>query len=293
MTGEDARTSLGELNIGKYLDGSKQLHALLDVQKLGFELENILPLGTTGYKAAGKFHGALAGDYPLEEEWLVLLPNPLESNLPNTLSYQLAGNAVDDHAHFRTCLPPLIFDKLFDIYAIARFHLIGLSLLEQLDIALSTKNLRSAHTDGQANTSSIVLTKCIPTTQSSVNSVETHTDPGTLLILFNPPPSLHLFRPADPEKPESKPRYIPISPPPGSAAVIVGDALSFLSRGRLHAAQMCMMAAKGMENVDEWHSVAYRLGPDEKATLVDLEKVKWPAGDWHAARMGVEADETL
>lgn len=48
MTGEDARKSLGELNIGKYLDGSKELHALLDVQKLGFELDNILPLGTTG-----------------------------------------------------------------------------------------------------------------------------------------------------------------------------------------------------------------------------------------------------
>lgn len=56
---------------------------------------------------------------------------------------------------------------------------------------------------------------------------------------------------------------------------------------------MCMVSTKGMEDVEEWHSVAYRLGPDEKATLVDFEKRKWPAGDWYAARMGVEADETL
>lgn len=58
---------------------------------------------------------------------------------------------------------------------------------------------------------------------------------------------------------------------------------------------MAMVSAKGMDNVEEWHSVAYRLGPDEKATLVDSKKVKWPACDWHAARMGVEAeaDETL
>lgn len=54
-----------------------------------------------------------------------------------------------------------------------------------------------------------------------------------------------------------------------------------------------MVAAKGMEDVDEWHSVAYRLGPDEKATLVDFGKVRWSACDWHATRMGVEADETL
>ena len=92
---------------------------------------------------------------------------------------------------------------------------------------------------------------------------------------------------------QSKPRYIPIDPPKESAAVIVGDALSFLSKGRLNAAQMCMIAAKGMEDVDEWHSVAYRLGPDERATLVDFEKVKWPAADWHAARMGVQVDDTL
>lgn len=79
----------------------------------------------------------------------------------------------------------------------------------------------------------------------------------------------------------------------GSAAVIVGDALSFLTRGRLQAAKLVMVSARGMEDVEEWHSVAYRLGPDEKATLVDFRKVKWPARDWHAVRMGVEADEIL
>lgn len=56
---------------------------------------------------------------------------------------------------------------------------------------------------------------------------------------------------------------------------------------------MSMVSAKAMQDVEEWHSVAYRLGPDEKATLVDLARVKWPAGDWHASRMGVEVDETL
>lgn len=275
MTGEDAGTPLEELNIGTYLEDSKELHDLSDVEKLGFEIDNLLPLGTTGYKAAGKFHGVLAGDYPLEEDWLI------------------TGNSVDDPAHFRAHLAPTIFEKLFDFHSIARFHFIGLRLLDHLALALSIQDLRLAHTDGHSNTSSLVLTKCIPTTQSQADNVEAHTDPGTLLILFNPPPSLHLFRPADPQKSRSKPRYIPISPPKGSAAVLVGDALSFLSRGRLNAAQMCMIAAKGMQDVDEWHSVAYRLGPDEKATLVDFEKVKWPAADWHAARMGVEADETL
>ena len=54
-----------------------------------------------------------------------------------------------------------------------------------------------------------------------------------------------------------------------------------------------MISARGMQNVKEWHSVAYRLGPDEKATLVDTENVRWTAADWHAARMGVEADDTL
>lgn len=48
MTGEDAKTPLGELNIAKHLENSKELHALSDVDKLGFELDNILPLGTTG-----------------------------------------------------------------------------------------------------------------------------------------------------------------------------------------------------------------------------------------------------
>lgn len=48
MTGEDAGKPLGELNIAKYLEKSKELHALSDVEKLGFELDNILPLGTTG-----------------------------------------------------------------------------------------------------------------------------------------------------------------------------------------------------------------------------------------------------
>ena len=119
--------------------------------------------------------------------------------------------------------------------------------------------------------------------------MEAHTDPGTLLILFNPPPSLHLLRPADRQTPKSKPRYIPIAPPSDCAVVIVGDALEFLSRGRCRAAQLSMIAARGMQDVEEWHSVAYRLGPDEKATLVDTERVRWTAADWHAARMGVEA----
>lgn len=48
MTGGDARLPLDELNIAKYLNDSKELHALSDVEKLGFEVDNILPLGTTG-----------------------------------------------------------------------------------------------------------------------------------------------------------------------------------------------------------------------------------------------------
>ena len=54
-----------------------------------------------------------------------------------------------------------------------------------------------------------------------------------------------------------------------------------------------MVPARGVQDVGEWHSVAYRLGPDEKAALVDSEKVRWTAADWHAARMGVEANEGL
>ena len=56
---------------------------------------------------------------------------------------------------------------------------------------------------------------------------------------------------------------------------------------------MVMVSAKGMEDIEEWHSVAYRLGPNERATLVDFENVKWSAGNWHAARMGVDADEAV
>lgn len=48
MTGEDAGTPLEELNIGTYLEDSKELHDLSDVEKLGFEIDNLLPLGTTG-----------------------------------------------------------------------------------------------------------------------------------------------------------------------------------------------------------------------------------------------------
>ena len=48
MTSQDSRMSLDELNITKYLEKSKELHALSDVDKLGFEIDNLLPLGTTG-----------------------------------------------------------------------------------------------------------------------------------------------------------------------------------------------------------------------------------------------------
>ena len=206
---------------------------------------------------------------------------------------QITGNAVDDPAHYRTHLPPLLFDRLLDFYAVAGFHSIGLNLLAHLAASTSCTAIRMAHTEGQPTTSSLILSKCIPTSQSLVNNVETHTDPGTLVIIFNPPPSLHIFRPADPKIPRSKPRYIPVTPPSGCAAVIAGDALSFLSRGQLKAAQLCMISARGMQDVVEWHSVAYRLAPDEKATLMDHEKTKWGAADWHAARMGVDAEETL
>ena len=50
MTGQDARKSLDELNIAKYLESSKELHDYSDVEKLGFELDDILPLGTTGWE---------------------------------------------------------------------------------------------------------------------------------------------------------------------------------------------------------------------------------------------------
>ncbi len=45
-----------------------------------------------------------------------------------------------------------------------------------------------------------------------------------------------------------------------------------------------------MQEADEWHAVGYRLGPDEKVTLVDFDRVRWAAADWHAARMGVEME---
>lgn len=48
MSNQASRKSLDELNITKYLGKSKELHALSDVDKLGFEIDNILPLGTTG-----------------------------------------------------------------------------------------------------------------------------------------------------------------------------------------------------------------------------------------------------
>ena len=48
MTSQDSRKSVDELNITKYLEKSKELHALSDVEKLGFEIDNILPLGTAG-----------------------------------------------------------------------------------------------------------------------------------------------------------------------------------------------------------------------------------------------------
>ena len=50
MTGQDAQTPLDELNTAKYLGDSKELHALSDMDKLGFEIDQILPLGTTGYE---------------------------------------------------------------------------------------------------------------------------------------------------------------------------------------------------------------------------------------------------
>lgn len=48
MNGEKAQIPLDELRISKYLEISEELHALSDVEKLGFELDNILPPGTTG-----------------------------------------------------------------------------------------------------------------------------------------------------------------------------------------------------------------------------------------------------
>ena len=50
MTGQDAQTPLDELNTAKYLGDSRELHALSDMDKLGFEIDQILPLGTTGYE---------------------------------------------------------------------------------------------------------------------------------------------------------------------------------------------------------------------------------------------------
>ena len=220
-------------------------------------------------------------------------PERPHKHIANVSPQQITGNAVDDPAHFRTHLAPFIFDRLFDFYSIARFHSIGMTILHFLAVTFSSKDIPLAHSEGQSNTSSLILSKCIPTSQGLAGSVEAHTDPGTLVILFNPPPSLHLFRPADRQIPKSKPRYIPIRPPNDCAVVVVGDALDILTRGLCKAAQLSMISARGMQDVEEWHSVAYRLGPDEKATLVDTERVRWTAADWHAARMGVEGDETM
>ena len=52
MTGQDAQTPLDELNTAKHLRNSRELHALLDMDKLGFEIDQILPLGTTGYEVS-------------------------------------------------------------------------------------------------------------------------------------------------------------------------------------------------------------------------------------------------
>lgn len=50
MTGDDAKQPLEELSIATNLESSRELHALSDMEKLGFEVDNILQgtLGTTG-----------------------------------------------------------------------------------------------------------------------------------------------------------------------------------------------------------------------------------------------------
>lgn len=157
-------------------------------------------------------------------------------------------------------------------------HAIATTLLENLSDSLglhSNERFEVYHKANHSSTSTACLQyypfKDLPP-NTSVGHF-THTDTGSITVLFNSDWGLQVFSPACDT-------WEYVAPRPDCAIVNVGDALKFISGFRLKSSLHRVVPWNGTWTKSPRYAIIFFLRPNDDTEFVDSEGVRWTAAAW-------------
>ena len=157
-------------------------------------------------------------------------------------------------------------------------HKVGASILRSLSLVLRLpieQSLESSHRHHLPSTSALGTLKYPqPSTgYPQLVSHNTHTDIGSLTLLFCPEPGLQILDP-------NTHQWASVEPKKDHAVVNVGDSLRLLSGRRLRSCLHRVVLPMEAKMTDRY-SFAYFLRPELDAVIVDEKGKAWRSIDWH------------
>lgn len=162
--------------------------------------------------------------------------------------------------------------------SLGSIHPIATTLLENLSDSLglhSNERFEVYHKANRSSTSTACLQyypfKDLPP-NTSVGHF-THTDTGSITVLFNSDWGLQVFSPACHA-------WEYVAPRPDCAIVNVGDALKFISGFRLKSSLDRVVSWNGTWTKSPRYATIFFLRPNDNTEFVDSEGVRWTAAAW-------------
>jgi isopenicillin N synthase-like dioxygenase len=189
---------------------------------------------------------------------------------------------IPEYPHKLICPQVVECDRATIVSWTAKYHGIGLTILDQLSQALElTDNLTKAHDPLTPSTSSISLLKYMARQKEMDGGHVAHTDIGTLTLLYSLVDGLQIFHPI-------RERWLWVEPRRGSLVVNVGDSLSLLTSQRLKSCLHRVIPHPNAQGTNRY-SVAYFMRPNENVALDIGEGQRLNSMDWHFRKLKVFA----
>ncbi|GAP87175.1 putative 2og-fe oxygenase family protein [Rosellinia necatrix] len=260
-------------NIDRLFDGSKAYFAQTTEEKMQDTRKEIDVYNICGFKPMGP-QGLDSGNMQQKKNGSENLRVPANlihlPDQPSKLYFPVGMNPYK--AEFTSFIT--------DSSGMARLILENLSDVLKLE---GDQRFESFHPIGESSTSSAVVqhypTADLPPETSAGHF--THTDTGSITVLYNTEWGLQVFSPVTSEW-----EYVP--PRPGCAIINVGDTLKFLSGLRLRSSlhRVAPPAGSWGSGSRSRYACIYFLRAADNARFVDMDGVEWTGAQWLSQKFG-------
>lgn len=281
------------LNLTDHPDGEslfKKAEDLLEYAREAFELPLEEKMQFRAEKGKSMFGYKPAGTVKKTDKDL----RPDATEFFNVAKDHLLGNSES-----RT-YPPQLMKRWEELKSFAtESHTLGILVLRILakQLGLPTDAFADKNKIGSLSGDHIRLTKKPPNMGENAIGLPSHTDFGSVTVLFNWLGGLQI-QSHDPEK---QGEWAYVKPMPGCAIINLGDAMVKFSNGHLKSAKHRVVPAPGVQGQFDRYSLVYFLRPADDVLMEPVEKYRdepvvavggkvgeekvYTAGEWMVRRM--------